>query len=76
MTENTNISAATAQVTTTVTAQATTNKVRCITELRPWATVLDGDRKELRPLEIDEVVTVPANEGPILQKNRHAIIIG
>lgn len=53
-----------------------TCKVRCITDLRPWANVLNGDRTGLRPLEIDEIVTVPANEGPILQKNRHAIIVG
>lgn len=51
-------------------------KVRCITELRPWANVLDGERQGLRPMDIDEVLTVPASEGQILQKNRHAIIVG
>lgn len=63
-----------------VEAQANTEKafckVRCITELRPWATVQGGDNVGLRPLELDEVVMVPANEGQLLQKNRHAIIVG
>lgn len=52
-------------------------KVRCITDLKPWATVIAADGSQsLRPMDIDEVCVVSIAEGNVLQAHRHAIIVG
>lgn len=58
-------------------AAPATCQVRCITDLRPWANITEADgRVVLRPMEIDEVCTVPLLEGQALQAHRHGVMVG
>jgi hypothetical protein len=60
---------------TTVPEAPATLQIQVISELKPWATVLSGENQGLRPMDIDEIVTVPANEAQMLKRNRHAVIL-
>jgi hypothetical protein len=51
-------------------------RVRCISELKPWATTHSKDGIVSRPLDLDEEVSVPPHEGQNLQKKRLAVIVG
>lgn len=50
-------------------------KVQCITELRPWGTVTTADGATLRPIELDEIVSIPRDQAEIMKKNRHVVEI-
>jgi hypothetical protein len=51
-------------------------RVKCITDLQPWAYVLEADGKEvLRALGKNEIVKVSRGDAKAIEKNDHAVVI-
>lgn len=50
-------------------------RVKCITDLQPWAYVLDGDKEVLRPLGKNEFAKVRREDAKAIEKSDHVVVL-